>query len=171
MKVGILTFHHTPNFGAALQAVALATCLRELGHDVGLIDYRPWQVHIRHRGFAWAPGFWLRARARAGRIATMRLCLEEARSRSTKLRRVTRFVATSAPTVTTPFYFRRGLRKRQHAFDAIVAGSDEIWKLSRKGGFDPTYCLNYQAVDDTMSARAAASREWLSRALAGPPRV
>ena len=40
-NIGIITFHHTLNYGATLQAYALMTCLREMGHTVELIDYRP----------------------------------------------------------------------------------------------------------------------------------
>ena len=41
MKIGILTFHHTANYGAVLQSFALSTFIRSLGHDVEIIDYRP----------------------------------------------------------------------------------------------------------------------------------
>lgn len=40
MKIGILTFHNVPNYGAALQAFALKTYLSELGNTVGIIDYQ-----------------------------------------------------------------------------------------------------------------------------------
>lgn len=39
MKVGILTFHHSLNCGAALQAWALQTCLREAGVDARIVNY------------------------------------------------------------------------------------------------------------------------------------
>ena len=41
MKIGILTFHRAHNYGAVLQAYALKTFLRSLGHNVKLIDYWP----------------------------------------------------------------------------------------------------------------------------------
>ena len=39
MKVGILTYHHSLNCGAALQAWALQTALRKQGLDAGIINY------------------------------------------------------------------------------------------------------------------------------------
>ncbi len=39
MKVGILTVHHTYNFGAILQAFASVVILRRLNHEAELIDY------------------------------------------------------------------------------------------------------------------------------------
>lgn len=40
MKVGIVTFHCSYNFGSALQAYALQEVIRSLGHDATIIDYR-----------------------------------------------------------------------------------------------------------------------------------
>lgn len=40
MRVGILTFHNAHNFGAVLQAYALKTCVKQLGHDVRIVNYR-----------------------------------------------------------------------------------------------------------------------------------
>ena len=39
MKIAILTWTHTSNFGTALQAYALQAYLKKLGHEVVLIDY------------------------------------------------------------------------------------------------------------------------------------
>lgn len=41
MKIGILTFHFAHNSGAVLQAYALQKVLKELGHEVFVIDYVP----------------------------------------------------------------------------------------------------------------------------------
>lgn len=41
MKVGLLTFHCSQNYGATLQGYALQEVLKELGHEVETIDYRP----------------------------------------------------------------------------------------------------------------------------------
>ena len=40
MRIGILTFHNTPNFGAVLQTYALCTFIRNIGYeDCRVIDY------------------------------------------------------------------------------------------------------------------------------------
>ena len=39
MKVGIITFHHSLNCGAALQAWALQTCLRQCGYNASIVNY------------------------------------------------------------------------------------------------------------------------------------
>lgn len=40
MKIGIVTFHSAHNFGAVLQCLALKTVLKNMGHDVSVIDHR-----------------------------------------------------------------------------------------------------------------------------------
>lgn len=40
MKAGIMTFHNIPNYGAALQAVALCNTVNKLGIDCEIIDYK-----------------------------------------------------------------------------------------------------------------------------------
>lgn len=40
MKIGILTYHRAHNYGAVLQCYALQEVIKELGHDVEVIDYR-----------------------------------------------------------------------------------------------------------------------------------
>lgn len=41
MKIGILTLHWVPNFGANLQALTSVSYLKSLGHQVTIIDYQP----------------------------------------------------------------------------------------------------------------------------------
>lgn len=40
MKIGILTFPNSPSFGASLQMLGLYDALRDLGHDVEIINYK-----------------------------------------------------------------------------------------------------------------------------------
>ena len=48
MKIGIITFHFPYNCGAVLQCAALQTVLQRLGHQVEVIDYRPWYHQNRY---------------------------------------------------------------------------------------------------------------------------
>jgi hypothetical protein len=40
MKIGIITFHNVPNYGAIMQAYALYHTIKNMGYDVDIIDYR-----------------------------------------------------------------------------------------------------------------------------------
>lgn len=39
-RIGLLTIHHTTNFGSALQTYGLYSKIREMGYDISIIDYR-----------------------------------------------------------------------------------------------------------------------------------
>ena len=46
MKIGILTYHRSHNYGALLQAIALRKVLSDMGHVVTFIDY--WPAYHKH---------------------------------------------------------------------------------------------------------------------------
>lgn len=45
MKIGIITFHNSLNYGGVLQAYALSTYLNKIGHDAKLIDFCPKDIY------------------------------------------------------------------------------------------------------------------------------
>lgn len=49
MKIGMLTHHWPPNFGANLQATATFLLLKKLGHHPIFINYRPLKMENRYR--------------------------------------------------------------------------------------------------------------------------
>lgn len=52
MKIKTITCHDVYNYGASLQAFALQEYLREQGHDVEIIDYKPDYLESKYR-FSW----------------------------------------------------------------------------------------------------------------------
>lgn len=46
MRIGILTFHWATNYGAVLQAFALQKRIQDMGHEVYIIDYKPWNHDV-----------------------------------------------------------------------------------------------------------------------------
>lgn len=52
MQIGIITFHFALSYGAVLQAYALSECLKKLGHEPSIIDYRP-DSHTRAYQWKW----------------------------------------------------------------------------------------------------------------------
>ena len=48
MNIGILTFHWSTNYGAVLQTYALQEYLKELGHEVKIINYVPVKKSIKN---------------------------------------------------------------------------------------------------------------------------
>lgn len=119
MRIGILTFHKVPNYGAFLQAYCLAEAVRHLGHTVEIINYvnrshekmvsfKPW-VYRRPMRF-WHDFNKYRAVHRA--MAQMPLSS----------------FATDAKGV------------NWQAYDAVVVGSDIVWNHENaRLGRDPVY--------------------------------
>ena len=40
MKIGLLTYHHSANYGAVMQSYATCRALKELGHEVEFINFQ-----------------------------------------------------------------------------------------------------------------------------------
>jgi polysaccharide pyruvyl transferase WcaK-like protein len=49
MRIGVVTHHWVPNFGANLQAYATVQALRDRGHDVALVNFRPLALEQRYQ--------------------------------------------------------------------------------------------------------------------------
>lgn len=136
MKIGILTFHRTQNFGAMLQAYALKAYLDSEGHHVKFIDYWP-EYHagsyrlrparLRRRSF---PGkiryliqyglffYWIRKRYLLCRhFQNERLDLKYSK----------------------PF---GSIKEMDDQLDLVICGSDQIWRYNTFTdfkGFDSAY--------------------------------
>lgn len=59
MKIGIITFHWGTNYGAILQAYALQTYLKNIGHEVFIINYRPKRLQKTFLKIFLTPRFYL----------------------------------------------------------------------------------------------------------------
>ena len=143
MNVGILTFHFSDNYGAALQAYALRRWLMEQGHHASFIDYRP--AHIEHGGRLSLPTSPARLKAN---LKVVYLALSSFvhqhfgnRSQQEKFVRFREYFL-GIPGDAAPTDNGASLAAAQ-AYDLIVAGSDQIWSPSQHFGFDPNYFLAF----------------------------
>lgn len=116
MKVGILTFHHIPNYGATLQAYALYKFIQSQGHEVEMIDYRPYKAVLTY--------------------------LKGNLLKSWKIRMFLLSQMTLSPKKT---YTKAGLDKLTLNYDAVICGSDQIWSLNPIRGFDTSFYLDFVA--------------------------
>lgn len=125
MKIGILTYHFARNYGAILQCYALQESLKEMGHDVCVIDYRPEPVA---RGYAvFDPHrFWGRTPARFFRKSWRELNVIGDRRK--------RFAAFE-----TFARNRLNLNPSAAGLDLVIVGSDQVWNTALTEGFDPNY--------------------------------
>lgn len=133
MKVGILTFHNAPNYGAAFQALGLQQTLIELGHEPVFLNYTPEYMRGRvsiSRGW----GF------KSGKIDLPHILKKlkgEIRRHKFKIfknshLRVSRHLET-----------KNELNDYVKELDAIIVGSDQVWNLNWQQTFDDTYFLGW----------------------------
>ena len=59
MRIGILTFHWATNYGAILQAFCLQEFLIMRGHDVEIVNYKPYQYDYSWKRVVLNPKKWL----------------------------------------------------------------------------------------------------------------
>ncbi len=127
MKIGILTFHHVDNYGAAWQCYGLCNALERLGHEPFLINYRP-------------PGALL-----AYRLPKGKFCLTPRMLGYFKKRMLfDRFRTNHLPEQTEKMFSYEQLAAKEWRASAFIAGSDQIWNPTITGGrYDPSYFLGF----------------------------
>ena len=124
MRIGILTFHDEVNYGSLLQAYAMQTALRDIGHDAVIIDrwFEPRQFRLYGILCSRSPKNWLGWMRRvvwgSGEWA---LFIRQWRSRAF-IRNFLRL---------TPYHFCKCEdAPADLGLDLVVVGSDQVWRPS-----------------------------------------
>ncbi len=144
MKVGILTYHRSINYGAFLQCYALAKSLSKLpGIDVEVIDYdsRKADIHYKLKVIQKSlQSMSLRAytQFKAFEKCWGKLPLSNESLISDSTKKFSKFV-------------------KRNKYDVIIVGSDEVWKLDGFRGFPNAYWLQ-DDLDCIKISYAASSR-------------
>lgn len=125
MRVGIITFHSSLNYGAVLQAYALSECLKSLGHEAFFIDYQP---DYRTKQFQWS---WAYCGLNPVNIIYPLLRKRFGAFTSEYLSVTSRQYRTIEELVADP-----------PEADAYICGSDQIWNPDRSH-LDPAYFLTF----------------------------
>lgn len=129
MKIGILTHPVRCNYGGALQAYALQSYLQGKGYDVVIIDlHRP--ARLMSRLHHWV-------------------------ERNIFHRRFTQFAHRNmcrTPRVTTD----AALRAVAAGCDAVIVGSDQVWRLTMVHGLERHYFLDFVPENSRRIAYAAS---------------
>lgn len=131
MRVGIVTFHCSYNFGSALQAYALQEVIRKLGHDATIIDFRS-DDYDQYKLFPLN-----HPRRCVKNVANLRAVL--ARRRSFIDFQNARMNLTEE-TFTT---HSSKIESLAGEFDIFVCGSDQIWNLNCTHGAVGPFFLSF----------------------------
>lgn len=164
MKIGILTFHRSTNYGAQLQAYALQRFLSLAGHDASVIDYWPDYRREREQLFSLSELRELKTTAKLVYILTRLLtCV-----RFLKRRRAARTFAEKHLNKTPS---SRESQRGADRFDVVVYGSDQIWRKFQRTtfkGYDPVYFGQGYSAGETPAYQVVAKRRITYAASMGP---
>lgn len=130
MKIGILTYHRSHNFGAQLQAVALRTKLAAMGHSVCFINYWP---RYHQQMYALFPPLQREGSRIKALIHYVKILLLSPR-RHKRIRAMQKFMKEYSCPYWKPY-------DNKTAYDAVIYGSDQIWRkqLRLSNKFNPVY--------------------------------
>lgn len=134
MKVGIITFHASHNYGSMLQAYALQQTVISLGHDCDIINFR---TQRQRQGYL---PFYCGRRLR-GKIKAL-LFPRMAWERRNKYRMFESFLRDNYTLSQSEYHTNADLCNAEMDYDVYISGSDQIWNTSCFD-FDWAYYLNF----------------------------
>ncbi len=128
MKIGIVTYHRTNNYGAVMQSLATRFVLEEMGHEVYYVDYWPDYHKEKYAIFPktkFAKMNWLR------KVKFLLSLLRYYRSKKKRIDNFNKFFQT---------YIYPYCRPIDDYYDVVIYGSDQIWrKQVETGVYNPFY--------------------------------
>ena len=151
MKIGILTFHCARNYGAVLQAYATQKYLKNLGHKVDLIDYRPaYLVNAYHL----IPTSFVEGSSFEYKIKSILVSLSIFPLNYLKYKKFEKFISSKLS-------LSKKIEKRDDFlnldYEAYIMGSDQIWNPFLTKGFDDIFFGNFPTRNNPLKITYAAS--------------
>lgn len=139
MKIGILTFHYAHNYGAVLQAYALLTKIKTIGHEAEFINYvipRIEQVYNKRTLYQLYKFYREKQNFLKSFVKTILYYNREKLKITPKWYRFNDFIVEMLPQ-------SRRIERIEHmllnSYDAIVCGSDQIWSKGITQQIIPIY--------------------------------
>lgn len=128
MKIGIVTYHRTLNYGACLQAIATRVVLERLGHEVYYVDYWPEYHKDAYKTFS------IKRLLKLGLRSKYYYLVEFIRFHNFRKKRIDNFAPFFEKYI-TPY-----CKPCDESFDVIIYGSDQIWrKQGALKDYNPVY--------------------------------
>lgn len=147
-KVGIITIHNSPNYGACLQSYALYKYIVNQGLECELIDLK----RPIHKGYVESPDFkpyyihklsiWEKAKGVARRILKPQSVSKE----STNPKRIAKFDDFNKEIkLSTPYYSIDSLYDNPPLYDVYISGSDQLWNPEQPFPIEPYFLTFVQS--------------------------
>lgn len=144
MKIGVITYHRSHNYGALLQAFALINYLKLLGHSAEIIDYWPSYHSKAYRLFGNFKNLSLFSKLKQIIIFFLYFGKINKRRKGYINFYKDNFFLKTKPKHKTPLTFN------EESYDLIIYGSDQIWRKQTKlghNGFDNVYFGEFPDID------------------------
>ena len=118
MKVGILTYHRSHNYGALLQAIALRKVLADMGHEVTFIDYWP-DYHKHMYEVIPIQSIIFYEETIRNKLRWFKSCIRNIKYRKNRIQEFESFIS---------IYILPYTSTKEETYDLIIHGSDQIWR-------------------------------------------
>lgn len=156
MRVGIITFHFAWNYGAVLQCLALSETLKEMGHEICVINYRP-RYHVNQYSVLRNPIYYGRrvaSKCEKNCIAKYLFAYLKGfigaiyswRNYPLYKKINEKFNQFTRTWLCETLLYRNiaDLKKHPPDCDIYISGSDQIWNTTfTNGKLDPAYLLGF----------------------------
>ena len=174
MRIKTITCHDVYNVGASLQAYALVTYLRNLGHEAEIIDYKPDYLSNHYR--LWGLNNPAYDKPVLRELYNLSKLPRRIKARYSKRKKCfDTFTRDYLPKTQRRYTSNDDLKRNPPEADVYFAGSDQIWNCFFQNGRDPAFYLDF-APEGRIKASYAASfatedvaeewkpqvRQWLS---------
>lgn len=141
MKIGILTFHNAHNYGAVLQAYALKTTIKALGHEVKIINYKNKAILDHYP------------------VMLNTKCDEIQRKWQTQYLKFENFI--NSILLEGDVCCISSDEVKLQDVDCYIVGSDQVWEKWLTGGFDPVYFLDFETKAKKISYAASKTNAYI----------
>lgn len=155
MKIKTITCHDVYNVGASLQAYALVTYLRSLGHDAEIIDYKPYYLSNHYP--LWGLNNSAYDRPIVRELYNLAKLPGRLKARHSKRKKsFDAFTRDYLPKTKRRYGSNEDLKKNPPEADVYFAGSDQIWNCFFHNGKDPAFYLDFAPAGSIKASYAAS---------------
>ena len=128
MKIGIVTYHRTMNYGAVMQSLAMRFVLQKMGHEVYYVDYWPDYHRDKYKLFPVRKFVKLSLKNKVNFIKSLVL---NHKSQKRRIYNFEKFFKTQI----YPYCC-----SVEESFDVVIYGSDQIWRKQKElCAYNPFY--------------------------------
>ena len=140
MKIGILSYHNSVNYGAVLQILALKATLEKMGAEVSVVDYSA--IASEYGQFSLRKAIENNGAIRAlAKFAYFNLIAKKhIIMKKEKFEEFTREYFNLSPQYKSVDEF-----EKNNDFDVIICGSDQIWNPEITNGFNPMLFCDFNS--------------------------